>query len=229
MEFFIKYLYFFGSIIGLLIFIFIYLKREDLRTRMISAGIAVGIIGILSEYMFFQDYWNPPLLLKLGNFGGIEDFLFGLAFGGIGVVIYDVIFHKRLRRSFHPQKWIIPIVILSEVLTVYLFFHLLKINSIYASAIGFVIPVIVIISIRKDLIKETIFSAILAGLLLISVESFILFFTPIYLEKYFLLHGKILLIFGTAPITELIWGMCFGAIAGPLYDFKEGTGPINLN
>ena len=52
---------------------------------------------------------------------------------------------------------------------------------------------------------------------------------PIYLEKYFLLHGKVLLIFGTAPITELIWGLSFGAIAGPLYDFKQGTEPVNFN
>lgn len=225
MEFFIKYLYFFGSIVGLLIFVLIYLKRKDLRFRMITAGVGVGIVGIFSEYVFFQDYWKPPLLFKLENFGGIEDFFFGLAFGGIGVVVYDVVFHKRLKRKFHPQKWIIPVVIFSEFVSVYLFFHVLKINSIYASAIGFIIPVIIIIFFRKDLLKEIIFSAILAGLLLVSVESFLLLFAPTYLEKYFLLHGEVILIFGNAPITELIWGLSFGALAGPLYDFKEGTKP----
>lgn len=228
-EFFIKYLYFFGSAVGCFIFLFIFLKRKDLRSRMIAAGIIVGTIGIFSEFVFFQDYWNPPLIFRFGKFGGIEDFLFGSAFGGIGVVLYDVIFHKKLRKSFHPQVWIAPIVILSQLLSVYLFFYLLGINSIYASAIGFIIPLIAIISFRKDLILEVIFSAILAGLLLISVELFMLLFAPEYLENYFLLHGKTLLIFGVAPITELIWGMCFGALAGPLYDFKEGTRPIRFN
>ena len=195
---------------------------------MLTAGIAIGIIGILSESVFFQDYWNPPLIFRFGKFGGIEDFLFGLAFGGIGVVIYDVIFHKKLRRSFHPQTWIIPTVILSELISVYIFFHLLEVNSIYASAIGFMFPVITILLIRNDLIFETFFSAILAGLLLVFVEIFMLLFAPTYLEKYFLLHGQVLLIFGIAPLTELIWGICFGALVGPLYDFKQGTRPIHL-
>jgi hypothetical protein len=223
-----KYLYLFGSLLGCVIFLFIYLKRKDLGSRMIIAGIIVGIIGIFSEYVFFQDYWNPPLLFKFWVFGGIEDFLFGFAAGGIGVVIYDVIFHKKLRKSNHSQIWIIPIVIFSGLLSVYLFFNFLEINSIYASAIGFIIPVIIIMLFRKDLTKEIIISSILAGAFLISGEVFLLCFMPTYLEQYFLLHGKVLLVFGIAPITELIWGICFGAFVGPIYDFIEGTKPVNF-
>jgi hypothetical protein len=227
MGLFTKYLYLFGSIFGCIIFLFICQKRKDLRYRMIIAGTIIGIFGIFYEYVFFQDYWNPPLLFKFGLFGGIEDFLFGLGFGGIGVVIYDVVFHKKFSQVKHPQTWIIPIVILSEFLSVYLCFNFLGMNSIYASAIGFIIPIIIIILSRKDLIREIIFSSVLAGLFLILGEIILLYLVPSYLEKYFFLHGKVILIFGIAPITELIWGICFGAVVGPMYDFIEGTKPIN--
>ncbi len=195
---------------------------------MLSAGLVVGLIGILSESVFFQDYWVPPLLFRFGKFGGIEDLLFGLVAGGVGVVIYDVVFHKRLRRSCHPQSWIIPIVLISQIVSIAVLFNGMGYNSIYASAIGFLVPVAIIILFRKDLITEVLISAVLAGFVLISIEFLMLVFAPTYLDKYFLLHKQTLLIFGAVPLTELIWGVAFGALAGPLYDFKQGTRPINF-
>src|SRR3989344_8307415 len=95
-KLFETYLYFWGSLIGLGVFEIIYNSRKDLRRRMLRMGIVVGFAGILSEAVFFQDYWHPPLVLRFGRFGGIEDFFFGFAFGGICVALYDVVFHKRL-------------------------------------------------------------------------------------------------------------------------------------
>ncbi len=229
MEFLTKYLYLLGSLLGCLIFLIIYLNRKDLRGKMLKVGMGVGIVGIFSEAVFFQDYWIPPLLFRFGRFGGIEDFLFGFAAGGIGSVIYDVFFHKQLRIKNNPHFWIISLLILSEMLAIFVFFGLLKMNSIYASAIGLITPAILIVCVRKDLFKETVFSAILAGGILILVESFLLLITPSYLNSYFLLHGKINLILGLAPVTELIWGMAFGAVIGPLYDFDYGEGPVPMS
>jgi hypothetical protein len=227
-DIFTKYLYLWGSIAGCILFILVYLKRKDLRSRMLSAGVIVGLIGILSESVFFQDYWTPPLLFRFGIFGGIEDFLFGIVAGGVGVVIYDVVFHKRLRRSYHPQIWIMPIVLISQVLSVIIFFKGLGFNSIYASSVGFLVPAILIIYWRRDLAVEVLLSAVLSGLVLVSIEFLMLIFAPAYLENYFLLHKKTLLIFGVIPLTELIWGVSFGALAGPLYDFSKGTRPIAI-
>src|SRR5258708_591603 len=145
MELFVKYLYLWGSLVGCLIFLLIYTKRKDLRSRMLSAGLAIGFLGILSESYFFKDYWQPALLIRFGNFGGLEDFMFGLAAGGIGVVIYDFVFHKRLRSKFHPHLWIVPVVLLSEFVSLQILVKYLGVNSIYASAVGFLIPVIVIV------------------------------------------------------------------------------------
>lgn len=192
---------------------------------MLKVGIFTGILGVFSEYFFFQDYWIPPLIFKIGKFGGLEDFLFGFVAGGIGTAIYDVVFHKRLRKKNNPHYWIIPLILFSEFLSMLIFSN--HINSIYASAIGYILPAIIIVATRRDLFIETVFSALIVGGMLVFFESILLFFAPNYLPDYFLLHGKVNLI-GLAPITELIWGMAFGALIGTFYEFDLGEEIINL-
>jgi hypothetical protein len=221
-----KYLYFWGSLFGLGIFFFFYRARRDLRHRMLRMGIAVGIVGVFSEGVFFRDYWHPPLIFRLGRYGGIEDLFFGLAFGGVCVVIYDVVFHKRLRRKGYPHYWITTLLIISEVVSIGLLVP--HINSIYASAIGFIIPALAIMIIRRDLIAETLLSAVLGGSLLAFAEMIVLLIAPDYLKQYYLLYGKAPLILGVVPLTEFLWGASFAAIVGPLRDFEFGYVPVSV-
>lgn len=90
------------------------------------------------------------------------------------------------------------------------------------------LPALAIITLRRDLIPETVISALLAGFILVFGEALLLLFAPNYLKSYYLLYGKAELIFGIIPLTELVWGMAFAAIIGPLYDFDYGKGPINF-
>lgn len=229
MSIFSKYLYFFGTLIALLVFFIIFCPRKDLQIRMIRIGLLVGVIGVLFEVFFFQDYWNPPLLFRFGKFGGIEDFLFGFATGGISTAIYAFLFRKRFHKKNSPHYWIIPTMVGIELLSFFIFFYLCRFNSIYASAIGFLISAVTIVTIRKDLITESIVSAVVTALLLVLVESLLLVFAVGYLRQYYFLYGKMLLLFGYTPITELIWGLSFGAAIGPLYDFASGTVPLSYS
>lgn len=226
-EIFSKYAYFWGSLGGLAVFALIYRARKDLRHRMLRMGIAVGLVGILSEAVFFRDYWHPPLLFHIGRFGGIEDFLFGIFFGGVCVVIYDVAFHKRLQKKSYPHYWITSLLVASELLSVLLLTPF--INSIYASAIGFIAPALAVMIWRRDLIAETLLSAFLGGSLLVFIEMMALLLAPHYLQDYFFLYGKVPMIFGVVPITEFIWGASFAAIVGPLRDFEFGYAPVNFS
>lgn len=184
-------------------------------------------------WVFFQNIFSfkitgpPPLIFKIGTLGGIEDFLFGLTAGGVGAAIYDVVFHKRLRLKGNHHYWIIPLVLFSEFISLVIFFNHFKINSIYASAIGFILPAAIIVIIRRDLFMETIFSGLLVGGVLIFFENLLLIFAPNYLTDYFLLQGRVNLI-GLTPITELIWGMGFGALVGSIYEFDFGEAVVNL-
>jgi hypothetical protein len=226
-ELFTKYAYFWGSIGGLGVFAVIYNARKDLRRRMLRMGIAVGLVGILSEGVFFRDYWHPPLLFHIGRFGGIEDFFFGIFFGGVCVAMYDVVFHKRLRRKGYPHYWIVSLLIVSELLSVGILTQYM--NSIYASAIGFVVPAIAIVLWRKDLIMETVFSALLGGSLLTFMEMLALLLIPNYLKNYFFLYEKVPMFLGIVPLTEFMWGAAFAAIVGPLRDFEFGYAPVHIS
>lgn len=228
MDIFTKYLYFWGSLVALAVFAVIFCLRKDLHRRMVKIGFVVGIAGVLSEAVFFRDYWHPPLLIHFGRFGGVEDFLCGFAMGGIATSLYDTIFHKRLRRKGYPHIWIVPVIVASEMLSILILFYGFGLNSIYASAIGFIVPAIVIAIVRKDLIVEILFSAVLFGALLSFTEMLALIFAPTYLKLYFVLYGKAPLIFGVVPLTEFLWGASFAAIVSPLFDFDYGFVPVGF-
>ncbi len=217
------YLYFWGSVIGLVIFGFIYKKNPASRHEMLISGIVVAIIGVLSERAFFNDYWNPPLILKFGNFGGVEDLMFGFAAGGIGAVIFNVIFSTRLVANRKPRSLIIPAVFISEYLSILVLTGVFGVNSIYASAVGFGIPAIGMIVVRRDLLWDAVYSAAVAGLILVVGEGVLLALTGgEYLERFYLLHGEAPVLFGIFPVTEFLWGLSFGALIGPVYEFATG-------
>lgn len=217
------YLYFWGSVVGLIIFGFIYWKNFALRHEMLISGIVVAIIGVLSERTFFSDYWNPPLILKFGNFGGIEDIMFGFAAGGIGAVIFNVIFSTRLIANRKPRHLIIPSVFISEYVSIFVLHGMLGINSIYASAVGFCIPAMGMLIVRRDLLWDAVYSAAVTGFILVVAEGVLLALTGgEYLERFYLLHGEAPVLFGIFPVTEFLWGLSFGALIGPVYEFATG-------
>lgn len=227
-ELFTKYLYFWGSLAGLGVLYLFYRARPDLRRRMLRMGLVVGVAGVLSEGVFFKDYWHPPLLFHFGKFGGIEDFFFGLAFGGICVALYDTLLHKRLRRKGHPHYWIMTLLIVSELVAVSIVGPWLDMNSIYSSALGFILPSAVIVAMRRDLIAETLVSALLGGAILAFVEMVFLLLDPTFLQQYYFLYNKAPLILGIVPVTEFAWGAAFAAVVGPLRDFEFGYAPISV-
>ncbi len=195
---------------------------------MLFMGILFSVVGVVIEYIFFQDYWNPPLILKFGNLGGLEDLMFGFIAGSFGSVFFNIFFKKKLKSKHNPQYWIIPILLIAQSLSFLIISRKFTINSIYASAIGWFIPTIIIIVMRKDLIKEVFISALLGGLILVICEGlFLICFGSEYLEKYFLLYGKVPIIYDVFPLTELIWGLSFGAIISPLYEFATGKKVVN--
>jgi len=217
------YFYFWGSAFGLFPLLIIFLKRQDLRKEIILSGFLFSFIGVILEYIFFQDYWNPTLLIQFGKFGGVEDLMFGFVAGGFGAVFYNFLFKRKLVKGEKKRHWILPLMIFCQTLGIFLLTLVLKMNSIYGSAIGFLVPALVMFIVRKDLRMEIIISALLGGFILIGGEALIL--TSIgqdFLEKYFLLYRRVPILLGIFPITEFIWGFCFGALISPLYEFYSG-------
>ena len=190
---------------------------------MLITGVIFSIFGFILEYFFFLDYWNPPLVYKMGAFGGIEDVLFGLAVGGVGSTLYDVCFPESKPKTTGKHGWIFALMIVVELISIFILTTVLGLNSIYSSAIGFSTCGLIILILRKDLIKRAVFTSICGGLLLATGESLFLILYPGYLSAHFLLNNRIGLLFNLVPVTELIWGMAFGLMIGTIYNFSNGV------
>lgn len=216
------YLYFWGSLFGLFLFILIYLKNFQIRKKMLCIGIGVAVVGVFSEYFFFQDYWNPSLIYQFGIFGGIEDLMFGFAAGGIGSAIPNIISSVKTIKNKRPKRIIAPILLFIAILAFSLS-NVIGINSILSSIIALFISAIIICMMRPDLLRSMFFSAFIFGLGLIFIEG--VFLTVLgegYLQNYFLLYKKIPIIFDVILITEFIWGFFFGAVVGSLRECFSG-------
>lgn len=221
----IKFGYLIGDLIFLTIWLLLFWKRRDLRKEMLAMSVIVAIMGPISEYWYFRDYWQPPLIWRFHPlFGGFEDVLFGFVIGGITAVLYEEILNQRLVCRGRKQPWIIPIIFFIPITSLILLNNLLGVNSIFVSCVSLILIFLIMMRFRPDLAKD----AILSGLFLASVMFIIYFlYLPFFLEhkeKGYLLHDKpwAIWIFGRVPITEMLWAFCWGMVGGPVYEFWQG-------
>ena len=224
-----NYAYLFLCLPFLIIWLILYMTNKSTRREQLSMSCIGLIAGPLSEIIYFKDYWLPKsaLSLSVGHFPlMIEDILFGFAIGGIGAVIFEVLFRTQLQKLSKKPKYTLNVFAL-----LFIFFVVLKIlllfgiNSIYASAFAFVVTAIPILFIRHDLFLNAIGSGI-SVMLIMFISYFILFHivsnTQILFKEQWLIYGTSLdLRFAGIPLTEMVWGFTWGFLAGPLYEFKN--------
>ena len=224
-----KYIYLFGCILLLSIWIFIFLLRKDLRKKMIEISVFGGVFGPIAEIWYFADYWRPPSLMGIAKVS-IEDVLFGFAITGICASLYYFIFNKKQKNKtrsisifeflFNPRLilFVAAIIFLMIILN-----NLLKINSIFASSFIFLISSFYIMLKRKDLIKVSLTTSLFLPILILPIYHLILnlIITPDFFEKYWLLNNTVwdIKVLGNIPVTELIWYFAAGAFFSILYEF----------
>jgi hypothetical protein len=222
-----EYTYLFLTLPFLVVWLILYLLRKPTRREQLSFSYVGAIIGPLSEIIYFKDYWLPKsvLFISVGEFPlMVEDVLFGFAIGGIAAVIFEVIFRTRLRKLSHHSKHVIKswAIVLVFVITLMLLLTI-GLNSIYASAIAFIVASVPIIFYRHDLLLNAVGSGV--GVMLVMFVSYYILFnlvsnTEFLMKEQWLIHGTSLdLRFAGIPLTEIAWGFTWGFLAGPLYEF----------
>lgn len=219
--------YFMLTIPFMIIWVLLYVFNKRTRKEQLMMSLMLIPLGTLTEILYFQDYWRPLSILQV-NIGPIwlllEDFLFVFAISGIGAVMYEILFHKRIakkKKNFHKKYGLFTIIIISILLTLALFY--LGINSIFATTIGFAVFALLIILQRRDLLADSLLSGLCVMLtLFVAYTIFYNFITNTeeIVKQQWLLYGTPLdkRIFNI-PFTELIWGFSAGMFVGPLYAF----------
>lgn len=206
-----------------------YYARRDLRPRILVMSIILLPLAPLGQYYFLKDYWHPPLILpiQIGNsvYGGLADFLFAFTTGGIATAAFPVLFHQTtITGKASPRYWIGFAFLVTEGVSVIVLTQFFHVNSIFSSSIGFLFCAVLMIVIRRDLLKSSLISGIISGFTLAGAEGILSFIVPLYLSRYWYLYNTKydFLIFNRIPATELVWGIAFGIVIGPIFDFYRG-------
>ncbi|RJQ36043.1 hypothetical protein C4559_05575 [Candidatus Microgenomates bacterium] len=219
-----QYTYLLANIfIFILFWLPLFFFRKDLRHKMLLLSILIGFFGPLSELWYLQDYWKPLTITNTSI--GIEDYFFGFLIGGIGTVFYEEIFGKRFsNRHKRKHNWALIFVFISGLsfLIFNLLFFFLKINSIYASVITFIILALTMILFRKDLWLDAVMSGVLCSFILLICYLLLLTIYPEMFIKMWHLKNLSGLFINKIPIEEILWAFGWGMIAGPMYEFYAG-------
>ena len=208
------YSYLVGDGVFLLIWMLLFYWRADLRKKILTMSLLVAPLGPLSEFFYARDYWRPELLG--GGRIGIEDIIFAFCIGGIAGVIYEELFGRRFTKR-HLQNHRKTMFALSVFGLTWMVVGsvVLRYNSIYVSASGFIVIALVMLVLRHDLIKVALFSGILVGCLMFVFYLIFLSIFPGAIHQWWMLKNLSgILIFGV-PLEELMWGFGWGMIAEP--------------
>lgn len=205
-----KYYYLVYSLFFLTLLAGVLWQRRDLVKDALPAFIFGAIAGPVSEILYFADYWRPPSILSIGNVH-VEDVIFGVAIFGLALTIYPFVSSQKLGPvSSGNEKHLRTLGALGlGALWMIMLMGLLKLNSVFATSITFVILWLLICIRRRDLF----WPGLITGVLFMGIALFVygiflnIFVTQQEMQAFWLLHGTRLgiTIFGKVPVSELVW------------------------
>lgn len=220
-----QYAYFFAvGLLGLVWLIF-FLLRKDLRGQQLFVSLFSAPLGITQILWFYKDYWRPEYIYTFYVRGvpiGPEDILFSFFIGGVGSILYEVLFHKRYRPGRNRPFATVAVIIFSAVL--FLFLKSQDINTVWASAAAFLAGSLVMISADRDLRADWTMSSICMFFFIISIYMLWLFFFPAIVRTLWVsasLSGHELL---GVPVEEIAWFVCWAMFSGIAYEFMVNAG-----
>lgn len=217
----IQYTYLVGSIISLVPLFFIFLFRKDLVREVVIMGVGFMILAVPAEYYLWTvDYWKPYTVT--GTRIGIEDFILGFANGGFLAVIYEFFLRKKHRLSSEKKNttraFIITVAMVGTISILFWGFH---INSSIATPVGMLMPLILILVLRKDLITYSLISGAIATIFVIPIYVALEYLTPGFTEKTWLFSLLTNIRVLGIPIEDIVYYYLLAALLGPLYLFWQ--------
>jgi hypothetical protein len=217
----IKYAYITGCLILFLFWLFIFLKRKDLRREMLWAsflGVPFGFI----DFFLVPTYWNPDSLFGfIKKYGvGIESFVFLFVMAGLVSVIYDFLQKKKLTKLAHNSYshfWLLFLTSLTFVIMSILFPAKAVYNFMIVGAVGATI----IAYFRKDLRKQIFASAFVFSFLYFGVFVLINIIFKGFVEHFYNLKNTWGILILGVPLEEIGVAFFAGAFWSTIYEYTK--------
>jgi hypothetical protein len=219
-----QYVWLIWSLVILGLWAAIYLVRKDFRKIMLPVSLLTMLFG-LTEPLFVPEYWSPPSLFDLAEKTGfdIESFIFSFAIGGIGAVLYNVVFPSAVvpldektksdaRHRFHLFALFTPFAVF-PVLAVGT-----NLNHIYCGIIALFAGTLATVFCRPDLTRKILIGGTLFLILYFFYFGSILIFYPEYIKTVWNLDALSRLFVVGIPVEELLFAFTFGMYWSGVYE-----------
>ena len=214
-----EYSYLYATLSVGLVWGYFFLIRPDLRPVMVLLSSLFGIGGILSEFVYASDWWDPITLT--GTIVGVEDFLFGFFFSGSVAVCYEVLFSKTNVKRDSIPKWPVRFRYIALIICVVFFGSstVFLLHSFTATILAFGTCIFLILGLRKDLWVNALTGAAFSSLLAFTFFGVPELLTPGWVESTWSLHNLSGIFILHVPMEDFIWFIMAGAFITPLYKY----------
>ena len=219
-----QYVWFLWSLGLIGIWLLIYIVRKQDRKRMFWASLLTAPFG-LTEPLFVPEYWHPPSLFNLAHRTGfdIESLIFCFGIGGLGIILYDLIFkvdHEKMSEveKHHSRHRYHIFTLLSPVIVFPIVFFATDWNPIYTGTLSMFIAGLAALWCRPDLKIK-----IWVGGVLFTIFYALYFlplglFVPGYVEKVWTLSAISGIELLGIPVEELLFAFTFGMLWSSYYE-----------
>ncbi|KAA3616825.1 MAG: hypothetical protein D8M58_17640 [Calditrichaeota bacterium] len=218
------YVWFTWSLGLLVIWLGIYIINIKARKRMWYASLLTMPFG-LTEPIFVPEYWHPPSLFDLAHRTGfdIESLIFCFAIGGIGIVLYDIVFrvdHEAMaEHEKHHKHHRFHIYTLISPLTIFpILYFTINWNVIYTATLTMFLAGLAALWCRPDLKAKIWIGGVLFLLLYAIYFLALAWIAPGYVEKVWTLSAISGISIIGIPIEELVFAYTFGMLWSSYYE-----------
>lgn len=181
---------------------------------MLILSVVMGILGPFAEFFATHQYYHPQTLL--GTRVGIEDFLIGFFYGGVGAAIYEMFYFWQPNRSSRPGSLLSALIALAlSFVAMYFGAFIMPSVSIYALLVAMLFVGLSILLYRRNLLKHALVSGVLFTVFtFVFFQIFITVFPGIVQDWWDLDKISGILIVGV-PLEELLFAFAWGFVLGP--------------
>lgn len=216
----LKYVYLILGILFGVFWLLFYIVLPKSRKEILVTSILFACAGLLADYFYFQDWWNPITLS--GGWMSFEGVITALFIGGLSSVVF-YIFTSKIEntknvdlRKINKTNFLVFIIGLLFLLP--LIFFITKRNSFYATVISLSIMIILMLFKRPDLI----WNSVISGISLVTIAILIYFvldkITPNWVESFWIADSSLSLKILSLPVNDIFWYLLGGMYMGPLFE-----------
>lgn len=217
-------IWFLWTLVLLLVWLAVFIRHRKGRKPMLWASLLTMPFG-LTEPLFVPKYWNPPSLFDLARRTGfdIESLIFCFGIGGLGVVLYDVIFkieHTHMsdtERHHHRHRFHIWTLLSPGIVFPVLFFATTW-NPIYVGSLSMFVAGFAALYCRPDLKKKIWVSGLMFTIFYFIYFFFLELVSPGYVERVWNLQAISGVLALGIPLEELMFAFTFGMLWSSYYE-----------